>query len=148
MKTAQENIINKVFGILLIFSIVFIFFALTFSVNASTDPTINVKEDQSFKNASFEACFIPEGHSSRYSILLQLIDYEIDLYDDGSNQWTEYRLCLASSTGNQYHFITQDGDFQIGDFFTAVVDDNKTAAVRDDIILSLRYERPDLFNTF
>ena len=136
MKT-QENIINKVFGILLIFSIVFIFFALTFSVNASTDPTINVKEDQSFKNASFDACFIPSERSSRYSISLQLIDYEIDLYSDGSTQWTEYRLCLASSTGNQFHFVTQDSNFQIGDFFTAIVDDNKTAVTRDDIILSL-----------
>lgn len=36
-------------------------------------------------------------------------------------------------------------DMEVDDFYTAVMDDNGTDEIFDDIIVSLRYERPDLF---
>ena len=54
-------------------------------------------------------------------------------------------VTVVDSNGFEYQF-TEVEDLEVGDFLTAVMDDNGTEEVFDDIIVSVRYERPDLFD--
>lgn len=51
---------------------------------------------------------------------------------------------LVDCTGHEWLY-TEPEDMEEDDFYTAVMDDNGTELVYDDVIISIRYERPDMF---
>lgn len=94
--------------------------------------------DYGFRDNSENATDICFCEKETYLTLLQVIDY-----DDGNSDKT-FWVCFRDCNGNQYHF-EMCSDFSIGDYFTAIVDNNGTVYVADDKIVSIKYERPDLF---
>ena len=73
------------------------------------------------------------------------------IYADASNciavetvdQDTE-RVSVQTSGGMVYAFDTDTGDYETGDDITLIFCDMETQDVRDDIIVSARYDRYDL----
>jgi len=144
-----NSYINSLFKGFIVFFVAFMLFCFsadTAKAATTNDPVIHVTNNDCTRKTEWDYNFGPEQYREDcYSILLQLIDYEEDLYDNGSKQWYKYRLNLQSATGNTYYFVTTDGDFSVNDYFTAIVYDNGTYEVKDDKIISIKYERPDLF---
>lgn len=143
------KMLNLVFETMLILTIIVIFAAMTISVNAATknnDPVIVVTHDNSIKKINvWEGILLetPKRENKQYSRLLQVIDYEKEELIDGT---MEYDICFRDCNSILFHYVTDDPDFCIGDYFTAIINDNGTDNVWDDNIISIRYERPDLFN--
>ena len=149
--TRQSKRINASFKLLLFFSLFSLYLILGLTVHASTktekkattvntDPIINVTDHSEEKqDSSWGYNFGPEEFRDRhYSILLKVVDI-----DDGNTDYT-YWVILESCTGNKYSF-EMDRDVRIDDYYTAIVNDNGTPEVKDDKIISVKYERPDLF---
>lgn len=55
------------------------------------------------------------------------------------------KAVLKNCMGFTYTIVLSDKDIEIGDFFTAIVYDNKTPYIMDDQIVRLKYCRVDLF---
>lgn len=143
------KMLNLVFETMLVLTIIVIFAAMTISVNAATknnDPVIVVIHNQDIKKANvWEGVLLetPKRENKQYSRLLQIIDYEKEQLVDNTIQ---YDICFKDCNNILFHYLTDDADFMIGDYFTAIIDDMGTDNVWDDCIISIRYERPDLFN--
>lgn len=59
--------------------------------------------------------------------------------------WIESNTAtLIDCNGFTWEYSDPD-DMEVDDFYTAVMDDNGTDEIFDDIIVDLHYERPDLF---
>lgn len=50
---------------------------------------------------------------------------------------------LTDCNGNSWGWLGIE-DIEVGDYYSAVMNDNGTTEIKDDFIVSLRYERPDL----
>lgn len=141
------KMLNLVFETMLVLTIIVIFAAMTISVNAATnnDPVIVVIHNQEIKKANvWEGILLetPKRENKQYSRLLQISDYEKEELIDGT---MEYDICFRDCNSILFHYVTDDPDFCIGDYFTAIINDMGTDNVWDDRIISIRYERPDLF---
>ena len=70
-----------------------------------------------------------------YSTLFQIVDIDRE----------EHVVTVVDCNGTEFQF-EEDDDWYVSDFLTAVMDDNGTEdTIEDDVIVSTRYERPDLF---
>lgn len=58
----------------------------------------------------------------------------------------EHVVTITDCNGFDFQFYGDD-DWEIGDMLTAIMDNNGTHKITDDEIISVRYERPDLFDT-
>ena len=54
-------------------------------------------------------------------------------------------VIFRTSNNYLYFMAIKDGDIEPGEFYTAIMYDNKTAPVWDDKIISIKYCRIDLF---
>lgn len=59
--------------------------------------------------------------------------------------WIESNTATLIDCNGFTWLYDEPEDMEVDDFYTAVMDDNGTDEIFDDIIVSLRYERPDLF---
>ena len=55
------------------------------------------------------------------------------------------RVIFRTSNNYLYFMAVEDGDIEPGEFYTAIMYDNKTAPIWDDKIISIKYCRIDLF---
>ena len=112
--------INRLFKFTLVFTILFIVTLLFFSdpIKASTN-----------------------NLSGYYPTLLQVKQVE---YNPIINRG---KAILEISSRYQYIIVEPDylWDMYEGDFYTAIMYDNNTKYIANDIIIDLRYSRPDLF---
>ena len=69
---------------------------------------------------------------NRYPETAIITDYEVT--DNG------YLVEFTMSNGNMFLYETDDGDFEIGDCFSLLMDNNDTAEVQDDKIVKIKYE--------
>lgn len=67
-----------------------------------------------------------------YSTLFRITDIDLGL------------VTVMDCNGNLFLFEDED-DWMVGDFLTAVMNDCGTESILDDEIVSVRYERVDLF---
>lgn len=67
-----------------------------------------------------------------YSRLFQVIDIDNDV------------VTIIDSEGNVFQFEDAD-DWEVDDFLTAIMFDNDTDWIDDDVIIKTTFERPDLF---
>lgn len=51
---------------------------------------------------------------------------------------------LINCNGFIYEYITEDQDACLNDYYSVIFYDNKTPYIFDDVIISLKYDRPDL----
>lgn len=62
----------------------------------------------------------------------------VDIYGDGT-------VTLVTASGLRYDTDLLDGDVSLGECYSCIMDDAGTPdLVLDDVIISMRYERPDL----
>lgn len=67
-----------------------------------------------------------------YSRLFQVIDIDHDV------------VTIVDSEGNMFQFEDAD-DWEVDDFLTAIMFDNDTDWIDDDVIIKTTFERPDMF---
>lgn len=60
---------------------------------------------------------------------------------------TYYRcdVTIVNSNGREFRIWLEDNDLEVGDYITAIMYDGETDETCDDSVISIRYERPDLF---
>lgn len=76
--------------------------------------------------------FIGTCKADLYSRLFQVIDIDHDV------------VTIVDSEGNMFQFEDAD-DWEVDDFLTAIMFDNDTDWIDDDVILKTTFERPDMF---
>lgn len=89
-------------------------------------------------------CHRPMNEST-YAALLQVTAVQGLGHDDASDMEEGYLVCLKNCNGFVYHVHMEDGDFELGDYFSCIMGDNGTPEIMDDIVIDYKYERPDLF---
>lgn len=76
-----------------------------------------------------------------YSKLMRVVDCQ---YNDNDNDNDTVCVILQDCLGFTYHYDTQNGDIWEGEYYTAILDNNNTEYIMDDIVLKIKYERVDL----
>lgn len=74
----------------------------------------------------------PQGRYADCGVILQ--DGDIAETEDGN-----YQITITMQNGNMFSFYSEDGGFCQGEIISAIFDDNGTAEVFDDAIISYRY---------
>ena len=73
----------------------------------------------------------PQGRYADCGVILK--DEDIQESPEG------YLITITMQNGNQFAFLSEDGDWEIGEIVSAIFADNGTPNVSDDVILSYRY---------
>lgn len=80
-----------------------------------------------------------------YPVLLQVTAVQGLGHDDASDIHDGYLVCLKNAHGFVYRVHMEDGDMELGDYYSCIMSDNGTPQIMDDIVIDYKYERPDLF---
>lgn len=82
--------------------------------------------------------FTHKPAAGTYPVLLQVVSCEGTVQDG-------FTVKLKNCHGFVYTVVWEDGDCDTGDFYTCIMDDMGTSCIYDDIVVTARYERVDLF---
>lgn len=83
------------------------------------------------------ACGAKNDAHSTYPKLLQVVGIQ--------GAYGDWCIDFMDTNGFTYHIDLEDGDFEVCEFYTCIMDDMGTELIADDQIVSMRYERVDLF---
>lgn len=73
-------------------------------------------------------------------------DYYAELLQVTSIDYSTNKITLKNSNGFVYTYTEYIDDIYVGDLYNALMmESGKENDVRDDIVVNIRYERPDLF---
>lgn len=107
--------------------------------NETTDPADDMIMTLRYQRIDL----LPENESNRhndtYSVLLKVTNIIPD------RNAGVYCVTLVDSMGFEYYYESKDGDMCVNDYYTAIMDNEGTKYIYDDAIVSIRYERVDLF---
>lgn len=84
--------------------------------------------------ATVTGSFIPKGNLNNY-----YADCGVIMQDITKTQDDLYEITITMQNGNQFSFLSEDGDWEVGEIVSAIFADNGTPNVSDDVIISCRY---------
>lgn len=62
-----------------------------------------------------------------------------DVYEIETETEKEYQITIEDFNGNEWVFISEDGDWVEGDIASVIMSDNRTEEIEDDQIIDVKY---------